>query len=102
MHLHILFHLAYILGPYLAVWAVSLLTTNFITRSLTAKYILWHSEFDLPQYPEVGPLAIQCSTSIKLYLHASPKAISGRTSYAPVRLEFHRYPQVIQVFFNRP
>ena len=35
-----------------------------------------------------------------LYLHypyfdASPKAISGRTSYLRVRLEFHRYPQVI-------
>ena len=26
---------------------------------------------------------------------ASPKAISGRTSYLRVRLEFHRYPQVI-------
>ena len=29
------------------------------------------------------------------YLDASPKAISGRTSYLRVRLEFHRYPQVI-------
>ena len=28
-------------------------------------------------------------------LEASPKAISGRTSYLRVRLEFHRYPQVI-------
>ena len=27
--------------------------------------------------------------------NASPKAISGRTSYLRVRLEFHRYPQVI-------
>ena len=41
-----------------------------------------------------------------LYLHissleASPKAISRRTSYIPVRLEFLRYPQVIPGCFNR-
>ena len=32
---------------------------------------------------------------------ASPKAISRRTSYLRVRLEFLRYPQVIRSFFNR-
>ena len=32
---------------------------------------------------------------------ASPKAISRRTSYIPVRLEFLRYPQVIPGCFNR-
>ena len=31
---------------------------------------------------------------------ASPKAISGRTSYLRVRLEFLRYPQLIPCFFN--
>ena len=31
---------------------------------------------------------------------ASPKAISGRTSYLRARLEFHRYPQVIPELFN--
>ena len=35
------------------------------------------------------------------YFEASPKAISGRTSYLRVRLEFLRYPQVIPAFFNR-
>ena len=40
-----------------------------------------------------------------LYLHkssleASPKAISGRTSYLRVRLAFHPHPQVIRRFFN--
>ena len=37
-----------------------------------------------------------------LYLSpgASPKAISGRTSYLQVRLEFLRYPQLITAFFN--
>ena len=33
-------------------------------------------------------------------LEASPKAISGRTSYLRARLEFHRYPQVIPALFN--
>ena len=32
MHLHILLHLAYILGPYLAVWTVFLLTMNFLAH----------------------------------------------------------------------
>ena len=36
-----------------------------------------------------------------LFYKASPKAISGRTSYYRVRLAFHRYPQLIQAFFNR-
>ena len=34
-------------------------------------------------------------------INASPKAISGRTSYLRVRLEFLRYPQLIRAFFNR-
>jgi hypothetical protein len=33
---------------------------------------------------------------------AVPKYISGRTSYLQVRLEFHRLPQVIPAFCNRP
>ena len=33
--------------------------------------------------------------------HASPKAISRRTSYIRVRLDFLRYPQVITYYFNR-
>ena len=36
-----------------------------------------------------------------IYFKASPKAISERTSYLRVRLEFLRYPQVIPGFFNR-
>ena len=48
-----------------------------------------------------GPANSQCSTPVYLYLEASPKAISRRTSYIRVRLEFLRYPQVIPAFFNR-
>ena len=36
----------------------------------------------------------------EIYHEASPKAISGRTSYLRVRLEFHRYPQVIRHHCN--
>ena len=36
-----------------------------------------------------------------IFHNASPKAISGRTSYIRVRLEFLRYPQVITDYFNR-
>ena len=38
MRTHFLCHLALILGPYLAVWAVSLSTMDLITHSLTANY----------------------------------------------------------------
>ena len=37
----------------------------------------------------------------RICFEASPKAISRRTSYIQVRLEFHRYPHVIPAFFNR-
>ena len=47
-----------------------------------------------------APAGIQCSTSMRLCTEASPKAISRRTSYLRVRLEFLRYPQVIPALFN--
>jgi hypothetical protein len=47
-----------------------------------------------------GPAPNQCSTSMTLDAEASPKAISGRTSYLRVRLEFLRYPHLIPAFFN--
>ena len=71
------------------VWAVSLLSMDLITHTLTAITFAWHSEFDYIQYPEMGPSGIQCSTSTQNLYDASPKAISGRTSYCQVRLAFH-------------
>jgi len=51
----------------------------------------------------VGNLSAPCLFSalppVNIY-EASPKAISGRTSYIRVRLEFLRYPQVIRQLFN--
>ena len=50
-------------------------------------------------------ILVRTRTHSVLYLHmllnkASPKAISRRTSYLRVRLEFLRYPQVIRILFN--
>ena len=47
-----------------------------------------------------GPAPNQCSTSAMLHPEASPKAISGRTSYLRVRLEFLPYPHLIPELFN--
>ena len=59
-----------------------------------------HSEFDMVRYT-FCTLPKSVLYLRQSYCNASPKAISGRTSYLRVRLEFHPYPQVIQAFFNR-
>ena len=83
------------------IWAVSLSTTDLITRSLTPVYGYLEFAVYLDSVTPDGPLV-----QTELYLHyplheASPKAISERTSYLQVRLEFHRYPHLIPAFFNR-
>ena len=82
------------------VWAVSLSTTDLSTRSLTADHNSLAFGVYLNSVTLDGPLV-----QTELYLHyplheASPKAISERTSYLQVRLEFHRYPQLIPAIFN--
>ena len=77
------------------IWAVSLSTTDLITRSLTPVYGYMEFAVYLDSVTPDGPLV-----QTELYLHyplheASPKAISERTSYLQVRLEFHRYPHLI-------
>ena len=82
------------------VWAVSLSTTNLCTRSLTPKVIIYGIR-SLKRFGNlVRPLALSVLYLRKLSLEASPKAISGRTSYLRVRLAFHPYPHLIQVLFN--
>ena len=44
------------------IWAVSLLTMDLITHSLTAGHLLDHSEFDIIQYLGMRPSWFQCST----------------------------------------
>ena len=48
----------------------------------------------------MGPLGHSVLYLLISKLEASPKAISGRTSYLRARLEFHLYPQLIPALFN--
>ena len=48
----------------------------------------------------LGPLALSVLYPRGSTPDASPKAISGRTSYNQVRLAFHPYPQLIRGFCN--
>ena len=82
------------------VWAVSLSTMRLISHSLTPGYHL-DGILSLRGFGNrVRPLAHSVLYLRKTVPEASPKAISGRTSYLRVRLEFLRYPQVIPQFFN--
>ena len=55
------------------------------------------SEFGNPRWAPSPNSALPPSFSIP---EASPKAISERTSYLQVRLEFLRYPHLIPALFN--
>src|SRR5699024_12475287 len=55
------------------------------------------TEFGNPLW---APSSISALPPKLLYLEASPKAISERTSYLRVRLAFHPYPHLIPAFFN--
>ena len=73
---------------------------DLITHCLTAELKLMAFGVYLRLVIQDGPL-----TQTVLYLHnssldASPKAISERTSYLQVRLEFLRYPHLIPALFN--
>jgi hypothetical protein len=82
------------------IWAVSLSTMKLISHSLTPK-IKEDGIRSLTEFGNlVGPLAQSVLYPHLSLLEASPKAISGRTSYFRVRLAFHRYPQLIPRFFN--
>ena len=72
---------------------------RLISHSLTPELAL----FGILSLIEVGRLSPPRSFSAlppTMIFKASPKAISGRTSYIRVRLEFLRYPQVIRQLFN--
>ena len=82
------------------VWAVPLSTMDLITHRLTPGHKSMAFGVYLNSVTHDGPLV-----QTVLYLHdssseASPKAISERTSYLQVRLEFHRYPHLIPALFN--
>ena len=97
---HILCHSAVNLGPWRAVWAVSLssaqLSPRALTRGLSAAAVRSLVRFGRLRGPLGGPVLYRR----RLTAAASPKAISGRTSYLHVRLEFHPYPHLILTLFN--
>ena len=72
---------------------------RLISHSLTPELIL----SGILSLIDVGNLSAPRSFSalppVNIF-EASPKAISGRTSYIRVRLEFLRYPHVIRQLFN--
>ena len=98
--LHILPHLTRTSGPKLMVRAVPLSTTDLSTRGLTPG----HQVHGIRSLTRLGNPCGPRTLSV-LYLRdskpeASPKAISGRTSYLRVRLAFHPYPHLIPALFN--
>ena len=98
--LHILPHLTRTSGPKLMVRAVPLSTTDLSTRGLTPG----HQVHGIRSLTRLGNPCGPRTLSV-LYLRdskpeASPKAISGRTSYLRVRLAFHPYPHLIPWLFN--
>ncbi len=82
------------------VWAVSLSTTDLITRSLTPKHKSSAFGVCLNSVTRDGPLVQPVLYLQNSSFEASPKAISERTSYLQVRLEFLRYPHLIPALFN--
>ena len=81
------------------IWGVPLLPAELISRGLTPVNQLTA----IRSLIEVSNLSTHRSFSALPpvnILKASPKAISGRTSYIRVRLEFLRYPHVIPTLFN--
>ena len=67
---------------------------KLISHCLTAVHQLSGIQ-SLIRVGRLSPPSLFSALPSVIYRNASPKAISGRTSYLRVRLEFHRYPQVI-------
>ena len=72
---------------------------KLISHCLTAKNQLSGIR-SLIRFSKLSPPSQFSALPPVIYINASPKAISGRTSYLRVRLEFLRYPQVIRHHCN--
>ena len=77
------------------IWAVSLLTMELSPHSLTACLSFWYSEFNWKIRAKAQENPFSALPPEKFLTDASPKAISGRTSYYQARLAFHSLPQLI-------
>ena len=82
------------------VWAVPLSTMNLSAHRLTPGIqVRGIRSLTKLGNPPRAPHSISALPP-RLTPKASPKAISGRTSYLRVRLAFHPYPHLILEFFN--
>ena len=81
------------------VWAVSLLTMRLISHRLTPVNRL-AGILSLIRFGNLSTPSPFSALPPAICHEASPKAISERTSYIRVRLEFLRYPQLIRYHFN--
>ena len=82
------------------VWAVSLLSMRLISHRLTPIHHLDGIHGLITFGKPRSPLGYSVPYLRQTRYEASPKAISGRTSYLRVRLEFLRYPHLIPTLFN--
>ena len=75
------------------------MTTKLISRRLTPEKRL-SGILSLIGFSNLSAPSPFSALPPVIYLEASPKAISERTSYLRVRLEFLRYPHLIRYHFN--
>ena len=76
------------------------MTAKLISRSLTARKQLYGIQSLIGFSSLSAPSPFSALPPV-IIINASPKAISERTSYIRVRLEFLRYPHLITGYFNR-
>ena len=82
------------------IWALSLSTMKLISHCLTPVNQL-SGLLSLIRFGNLSTPSLFSALHPVICYEASPKAISERTSYIRVRLEFLRYPHLIAGYFNR-
>ena len=93
-------HLATSSGPQLRVRALSLSTMKLISHGPTAIHPVTVFGVCQGSVSVAPPCPYSALPPLPSKDDASPKAVSGRTSYLQVRLAFHPYTQIIPDFCN--
>ena len=84
----------------MAVRAVALLSMELISHTLTPGNQQRGIRSSLGVDDAFAPPPLTVALPPRACPEASPRTISGRTSYNPARLEFHHEPQIIRGLFN--
>ena len=82
----------------MGIWAVSLLNLDLSAQVLTPSHLQLPGIRSLVRIPGLPHDILSSALPPGEMREASPKAISGRTSYSRARLAFHFLPQVIPEF----